>query len=68
MGLRAPFNCNYRSPALTGDITIMAGKILDKFVDEEGRHMVALDCRMTNQAGAVMATAKAEVELPKMPG
>ena len=46
----------------------MTGKILDKFVDDEGRHMVALDCRMTNQAGAVMATAKAEVELPKMPG
>jgi hypothetical protein len=29
--------------------------------------MVALDCRMTNQLGATLATAKAEVELLKMP-
>jgi N-terminal half of MaoC dehydratase len=59
--------CNYRSPALTGDITIQTGKILDKFVDADGRHMVQVDCRMTNQLGAVLATAKAEIELPKMP-
>lgn len=58
---------NYRSPALTGDITIMTGTILDKYVDANGRHMVAVDCRMTNQKGAVLATAKAEVELMKKP-
>ncbi len=61
-------NCNYRSPALTGDITIMTGTILDKYVDEDGRHMIAVDCRMTNQTGAVLATAKGEIELPKKPG
>ena len=61
-------NCNYRSPALTGDITIISGKIVGKSVDEDGRHLVQLECRMTNQLGAVMATAKATVELPKMPG
>jgi hypothetical protein len=60
-------NCNYRSPALTGDITIQTGTILDKYI-EDSRHMVALDCRMVNQLGAVLATAKAEVELPKRPG
>ena len=59
--------CNYRSPALTGDITITTGTILDKFVDEDGRLMVQVDCRMANQAGAVLATAKAEIELPKRP-
>jgi len=59
--------CNYRSPALTGDITITTGTILDKFVDEDSRHMVQVDCRMANQAGAVLATAKAEIELPKRP-
>ena len=59
--------CNYRSPALTGDITITTGTILDKFVDEDGRHRVQVDCRMANQAGAVLATAKAEIELPKRP-
>ena len=59
--------CNYRGPALTGDITVTTGTILDKFVDEEGRHMVQLDCRLMNQAGVTLATAKAEVELPKKP-
>jgi hypothetical protein len=34
--------CNYRSPALTGDITIMTGnRSWTVFVDEDGRHMVA---------------------------
>ena len=58
-------NCSYRNPALTGDITIQTGTVLDKFVDEAGRHLVQVDCRMANQAGAVLATAKAEIELPK---
>jgi len=61
-------NCNYRSPALTGDITIQTGKVVDKFVDEEGRHLVQIDSRMTNQLGAVMCTARAEIELPKKAG
>ena len=30
-------NCNYRNPALTGDVTIQTGKVADKFVDEHGR-------------------------------
>jgi hypothetical protein len=59
--------CNYRSPALTGDVTIQQGKVLDKFIDQDGRHMVALDCRMANQTGAILATAKAEIELPVKP-
>lgn len=58
---------NYRGPALTGDVTIMTGTILDKYVDEQGRHMVAVDCRMENQLGTVMATAKGEIELLKKP-
>jgi hypothetical protein len=60
-------NCNYRSPALTGDITIQTGKIVDKFIDADGRAMVQVDMRMTNQLGSVLATAKAEIELPKRP-
>ena len=60
-------NCNYRSPALTGDITIQTGKIVDKFVDGEGRLMVQVDMRMQNQLGATLATAKAEIELAKRP-
>ncbi|MET0269716.1 MAG: MaoC family dehydratase N-terminal domain-containing protein [Sphingomonas sp.] len=59
--------CNYRSPALTGDITITTGKILDKLVDADGRRIVQVECRMANQNGAVLATSKAEIELPKRP-
>ncbi|MBU6206071.1 MAG: MaoC family dehydratase N-terminal domain-containing protein [Alphaproteobacteria bacterium] len=60
-------NCNYRSPALTGDITIQTGKIIDKMVDAERRHMVQAEVRMANQLGSVLATAKAEIELPVRP-
>ncbi|MBU6268951.1 MAG: MaoC family dehydratase N-terminal domain-containing protein [Sphingomonadales bacterium] len=60
-------NCNYRSPTLTGDITIQTGKIIDKFVDADGRHMVQVESRMQNQLGATLATAKAEIELPARP-
>jgi hypothetical protein len=33
-------------------------------VDGQGRKVVQVDFRMKNQLGAVMATAKAEIELP----
>jgi len=58
-------NCSYRGPAFTGDITIMNADVVDKMVDEKGRNLVQADFRMTNQLGTVMATAKAEIELPK---
>ena len=64
-GMVVHSNCNYRSPALTGDITIMTGNIIGKSVDAQGRHIIEVDCRMSNQLGAVMATAKAEIQLPK---
>jgi hypothetical protein len=60
-------SANYRSPALTGDITIMTGTITGKSVDADGRHTVAVMCRMENQLGAILATAKAEIELPRRP-
>ena len=59
--------CNYRSPALTGDITIQTGKVTGKSVDEEGRHIVSVEIRMTNQLGSVLATSKADIQLPKLP-
>lgn len=58
-------NSSYRGPAFTGDSTIMTGTIVEKSTDEEGRNFVQVKCKMTNQLGAVMATAIAEVELPK---
>lgn len=58
-------NSSYRGPAFTGDITIQTGTIVDKMVDEDGRHLVQIDSKMANQKGTTMATAKAEIELPK---
>ena len=63
-GLVVHCAANYRGPALSGDITIMTGTVLGKYIDEHGRHIVQLDCRMANQQGGVQATAKAEIRLP----
>ena len=54
----------YRGPAFSGDITIMTATVRDKSIDDEGRKIVHLDCRMSNQLDTVLATATAEVELP----
>jgi acyl dehydratase len=58
-------NCAYRGPAFTGDITITTASVIDKSIDEQGRSIVQVDCRMTNQLGTTMATAKAEIHLPR---
>jgi len=58
-------NCAYRGPAFTGDITISNATITDKSVDAQGRSVVHADFKMSNQLGTTMATAKAEIELPK---
>jgi hypothetical protein len=34
-------------------------------VDADGRNLVQVDCKMKDQNGTTMATAKAEIELPK---
>ena len=57
-------NSHYRGPAFTGDATIMTAKIIDKYVDDEGRHIVQLECKMANQNDSVLATAKGEIALP----
>jgi N-terminal half of MaoC dehydratase len=64
-GIIVHSNCAYRGPAFTGDITISNAAITSKSVDEKGRSLVHVDFAMTNQLGTVMATAKAEIELPK---
>ena len=58
-------NCAYRGPAFTGDVTIFNATVIDKSVDEKGRSIVQVDFKMANQLGTTMATAKAEIELPK---
>ena len=58
---------NYRGPALAGDITIQTAEVVDKFVDEDGRHLVQVKHKMANQKGATLCTATAEIRLPKKP-
>ncbi len=55
---------SYRAPAFTGEATYMTASVIGKPVDAEGRKLVQVDCKMTSHLGAVMATAKAEIELP----
>jgi len=57
--------CSYRGPAFTGDITIFNAAVIDKLVDDQGRAVVQVDFKMTNQLGVTMSTAKAEVQLPR---
>jgi acyl dehydratase len=59
--------CNYRGPALAGDVTIQTAEVIDKMVDEEGRHLIQVKHKMANQKGATMCTATAEIALPKKP-
>ena len=56
---------NFRSPALTGDITVQTAEVIDKMVDEKGRHIVQVKHRMADQRGSAMAIGTAEIELPK---
>jgi len=57
-------NCAYRGPAFTGDITISNATVIDKLIDDQGRSIVKVDFKMTNQLNTTMATATAEIELP----
>ena len=49
------------------DITIQTAEVVDKSVDEEGRHLVHVKHKMANQKGVIMATGSAEIALPKRP-
>jgi len=58
-------NSQYRGSAFSGDATYLNAEITGKLEDAEGRHVVELKVNMTNQLGNTLATAKAEVALPK---
>jgi hypothetical protein len=62
-GMVVHSNCNYRGPAFTGDVTFLNADVTDKLVDDQGRHLVKVDVKMTSQLGVTMATAKAEISL-----
>ena len=56
---------NYRGPALSGDITIQTAEVVDKMIDEEGRHLIQVKHLMKSQKGVTMCTGVAEIVLPK---
>jgi len=58
---------NYRGPALSGDITIQTAEVVDKMVDEDGRHLIQVKHLMQSQKGTTMCTGVAEIVLPKKP-
>ncbi len=59
---------NYRGPALCGDITIQTAEVVDKLVDDQGRHLVQVKHKMANQKGTILCTGTAEIALPKKTG
>uniref|UniRef100_UPI003F6C3559 hypothetical protein n=1 Tax=Pseudomaricurvus sp. TaxID=2004510 RepID=UPI003F6C3559 len=56
---------SYRAPAFTGDATYMSAKVVDKIVTEDGEHHIQVDCALKTQTGKTIATAIAEIALPK---
>jgi acyl dehydratase len=66
-GMVVHSTANYRSPALTGDITIQTAEVVDKIVEESGQHLVQVKHLMKNQKGATMCVGTAEIALPKKP-
>jgi acyl dehydratase len=58
-------NTSLRAPAYEGDVTYLDAEVIDKQAESPwGEPLVCLDVKMTNQDGAVLATGKAEVQLP----
>ncbi len=58
---------NYRGPALSGDVTVQTAEVVDKMVDEDGRHLIQVKQKMATHTGSTMCTATAEIQLPKKP-
>jgi acyl dehydratase len=67
-GMVAHSIANFRGPALSGDITIQTAEVIDKTVDDQGRHLLHVKHLMANQKGTTMAAGTAEIVLPKRNG
>jgi len=58
-------NAQYRSPALTGDVTTLSGTVTGKELDAAtGDHIVEVQVTMMDQHEAIMAKGKARIALP----
>lgn len=59
-------NASFRGPAYEGDVTYLDAEVMEQQEQSVwGAPLVRLDVKMTNQDGAVLATAKVDVELPR---
>jgi acyl dehydratase len=57
--------CQYRYPALTGDVSYVRGKVTEKWMNERsGAATVRVEFEMTNQDGKVQTRGFGEIELP----
>jgi acyl dehydratase len=57
-------SAQYRSPAFTGDATLVSGEVVATRVERRRRHLVTVRVDLRNQDDASMARATVEVELP----
>ena len=56
---------SYRSPAMTGDLTLLKGEVTSVKEDPmSGQPLAVVQITMTNQDDAVLASGGAEVRLP----
>jgi acyl dehydratase len=59
-------NTSYRGPAYEGDVTYLDAEVIERQEESVwGAPLVKLDVKMRNQDGKVLATGKADVELPR---
>ena len=57
-------NMQYRSPALTGDVTFIDGEVVEMSHDDPSGPIATIKLVMTSQNDSVMASGTAEVQLP----
>jgi acyl dehydratase len=57
-------NMQYRSPALTGDVTYLDGEVVEMNYDDPSGPIASVKVVMTNQDDSVMASGQAQVRLP----
>lgn len=62
-GTLKKLSCQIRHPSIMGDVNIVKGKVLSKWI-ENGEHLIDCEIWVENQAGLVTAPGQAIVTLP----
>jgi acyl dehydratase len=59
-------NTQFRTPAYEGDVTYLQAEVIERQEESPwGGPLIRLGVQMTNQDGAILATGKVDVELPR---